>query len=54
MTTPDPLDIDEFRKWPTSPAAWFAHAEQLRGASELFVANNLVVANNLAALFAGR
>jgi hypothetical protein len=35
MTTPDPLEVDDFRKWATSPAAWFAHAEQLRRSSEL-------------------
>jgi hypothetical protein len=33
--TPNESDVREFNKWSTSPAAWFARAEQLHQSSEL-------------------
>ncbi len=33
--TPNESDVREFNKWATSPAGWFARAEQLHQSSEL-------------------
>lgn len=35
MDVPNQIDVEDFTKWATSPAAWFSHAEQLRRSSEL-------------------